>query len=539
MDAFTKLFGNLLVFVYHCFDRIVINGYLEHLSRPELIVHFFRGVLGIRAITKEALSKRTHEYKQWVEAYARNHKIPMQWAEKGVRKEDFVRPCLKKMEKQNRFGVYFIFLSMEQGSTVRSTAPKYPADDPDYRILAMQRSRFTHYYFYIRDEILGPIVIRVATFLPFQTTYYLNGHSFIEGELKRNKIAYRKDDNAFLAVSDAAALQAAADRFSPEIIRKSLDYWTLIVGPKFSQREQKAMNLRRAYYIHQIEYCRNFIFKRNFPIHKLFERSCDLALWRMTAHKISEMFGVRLTRQHQGKLHTGMEQMDHGHHVFRAYWKQAFLKQYEKLLTFLRNEICSNNLANFRLKKSLDNLPAVRERFIEITDRFAGFQAECLNVHVDFPLLQRIALPITHGSSKVPGIKIHDARMIRLMEVLMHVGTRISGWSAKQIHEAVLSSFQLTEKQYGLNQCRYDLRKLKAHALLQRDGKRYAYRLTDKGVQLALLFLFFHKRLCGPLANSRFHHKPDHAAKPDSKLETAYYKADAAIQQIVELLAAA
>jgi len=539
MDAFTKLFGNLLVFVYHCFDRIVINGYLEHLSRPELIVHFFRGVLGIRAITKEALSKRTHEYKQWVEAYARNHKIPMQWAEKGVRKEDFVRPCLKKMEKQNRFGVYFIFLSMEQGSTVRSTAPKYPADDPDYRILAMQRSRFTHYYFYIRDEILGPIVIRVATFLPFQTTYYLNGHSFIEGELKRNKIAYRKDDNAFLAVSDTAALQAAADRLSPEIIRKSLDYWTLIVGPKFSQREQKAMNLRRAYYIHQIEYCRNFIFKRNFPIHKLFERSCDLALWRMTAHKISEMFGVRLTRQHQGKLHTGMEQMDHGHHVFRAYWKQAFLKQYEKLLTFLRNEICSNNLANFRLKKSLDNLPAVRERFIEITDRFAGFQAECLNVHVDFPLLQRIALPITHGSSKVPGIKIHDARMIRLMEVLMHVGTRISGWSAKQIHEAVLSSFQLTEKQYGLNQCRYDLRKLKAHALLQRDGKRYAYRLTDKGVQLALLFLFFHKRLCGPLANSRFHHQPDHAAKPDSKLETAYYKADAAIQQIVELLAAA
>jgi hypothetical protein len=27
-----------------------------------------------------------------------------------------------------------------------------------------------------------------------------------------------------------------------------------------------------------------------------------------------------------------------------------------------------------------------------------------------------------------------------------------------------------------------------------------AYRLTPKGVQVALLFLFFHKRLCGPLA---------------------------------------
>src|ERR1700693_5094832 len=86
MESFTKLFGSLLVFVFHCFDRIVINGYLEHLSRPELGVHFFREVLGIRAITKEALGKRTQEYKQWVEAYARKQKIPMQWAEKGVRK---------------------------------------------------------------------------------------------------------------------------------------------------------------------------------------------------------------------------------------------------------------------------------------------------------------------------------------------------------------------------------------------------------------------------------------------------------------------
>src|SRR5262249_15718437 len=53
-------------------------------------------------------------------------------------------------------------------------------------------------------------------------------------------------------------------------------------------------NLSPFYSIAQIEYCRNFIFKRNFPIHKLFERSCELGLWRLTAHKISEIFGQRL-----------------------------------------------------------------------------------------------------------------------------------------------------------------------------------------------------------------------------------------------------
>ena len=58
-------------------------------------------------------------------------------------------------------------------------------------------------------------------------------------------------------------------------------------------------------------------------------------------------------------------------------------------------------------------------------------------------------------------------------------------------------------------------------------------------MQVALLFLFFHKRLCGPLANSRFHHQPDPQHQPNSKLEAAYHKADKAIENIVELLKAA
>jgi len=139
---------------------------------------------------------------------------------------------------------------------------------------------------------------------------------------------------------------------------------------------------------------------------------------------------------------------------------------------------------------------------------------------------------------RYPGIKIHEARVIRLLEVLLHGGTHVGGWRAKEIHEAVLTTFGLAEKRYRLNQLSY-LRKLKGHGLLKRDGSRYAYRLTTKGVEVALLFLFFHKRLCGPLANSRFHHQPHPQHRPDSRLEAAYHRADAAIQKVVDLLAAA
>jgi len=475
-------------------------------------------------------------------AYTGEYPIPLVLAIRHSAASEYEKSAgtyREKVEGKQCDPLHFIFKSMEQGRTFRITVPKYPTQDPNYRILAHQRSRFTHYYFYIRDEVLGPIIVRVASFFPFHATYWLNGHSFIERELQRAGIGFHKNDNAFLAVDDVAALQAAADRLSPAMIRKQLDYWTLILGPKFSKKERGRLNLSRFYAIAQIEYCRNFIFKRHFPIHKIFERSCEIGLWRLTGNRISEIFGIRLNKRLRGKLATVIDQIEHGHHVFRAYWKNAFLKQYEKFSRFLRNELCSNNLRDFGLKKGLDHLDAVRKRFQIITDRFAGFQAQWLNVHVDFPLLQRLALPITVGSVRYPGIKIHDVRIIRLAEVLLHGGNTVGGWTAKQIHSATLTTFQLSAKTYALNQLRYDLHKLKGHGLLERDGRRYAYRLTPKGLQVALLLLFFHKRLCGPLANSRFHHTPDPAHRPNSKLEAAYHKADKAIDDIVDLLAAA
>jgi hypothetical protein len=312
MEQFTKLFGGLLAFVYHCFDRIVIRGHLPLLTRPENIVHFFRDLHGVAAITKEVLRQRTTEYNQWVDAFARNRRIAIQWAEKGVRKEDYVRPWLRRMERQGRYGVYFILKSMEIGTTFRSTAPKYPTTDLNYRILSRERSRFTHYYFYIRDPELGPIALCVGSFLPFSITYYLNGHHFIEQRLRRAGVQFRKDDNAFLWVADPKALQAAADALSARIIRTRLDYWSLVVGPKFSKKERGAINLSRYYSIQQVEYCRNLIFRRNFPIHKLFERSCDLGLLRLSADRIAQVFGWRLHKRLPGKLSSVLEKIDHG-----------------------------------------------------------------------------------------------------------------------------------------------------------------------------------------------------------------------------------
>jgi hypothetical protein len=50
---------------------------------------------------------------------------------------------------------------------------------------------------------------------------------------------------------------------------------------------------------------------------------------------------------------------------------------------------------------------------------------------------------------------------------------------------------------------------MKVHGLLERIGRNYCYRLSEKSTKPGLMFILFHRRVCGPLAKSLFHHQPD------------------------------
>lgn len=539
MQLFFKLFGPFLQWFYHCFDRIVIRGYLSFLTREANVVYFFREVKGHPVLTKEILRKRTQDYQSWVESYAAKNRIPIQWAEKDVRKKDWLKPFRQAREKAGQFGVYFILRSMEQGSSYAIRHPKYPTQDPNYRILRKQRSRYTHYYFYILDPVAGPMVLRVASFLPFEVTGYFNGHHFIERKLIAQGIKYRKDDNRFCSVSDPQALQTAADTLSGELLQQRIDHWSLVVGPKFSAKERAACDgLHRFYSVSQVEYCRNFIFKRRWPIQSIFRRSCELGIHLLTADRIANVFGQRLTKRIKGKLQTVLERLHDGQPVLRTYCRNSFLKAYQKASTFLRLELVSNNLKDFRLKKSLPHWQAIREHFQELTSRWVGIQAQHLNVHGQLDLLAHLAKPVIQGRTKVAGLKLEHTRVMHLTEVLLQKAHgELGTWTSRRIHQAMLEQFDLKPQDYNLHQLRYDLRKLRLHGLIERIPHTYNYRLCPSGLNPAILLVQLRRRIYGPLASGLLHHRPDPSNSPDSQFERAYLKVEKAFDELVQLLA--
>ena len=96
----------MLVFIDECFavDSVV------SLPADGIAGVRFCDVDGVDAVDREVLSRRTADYQNWVEAFARNHHTPLEWAEKGVRKEDYVARWLRSMVRAQRYGVYFIFI---------------------------------------------------------------------------------------------------------------------------------------------------------------------------------------------------------------------------------------------------------------------------------------------------------------------------------------------------------------------------------------------------------------------------------------------
>ena len=98
VDQLSVVLGQAVQFVYTCWDRIVLNGYLERLQRPEYLVHFFHDVLGIACIEPAVLEQRTNAYKAWVRRITDEQGIPVLSATRGTRKEELVAPYYRRLK---------------------------------------------------------------------------------------------------------------------------------------------------------------------------------------------------------------------------------------------------------------------------------------------------------------------------------------------------------------------------------------------------------------------------------------------------------
>src|SRR5207253_2350371 len=97
VDRLSELLGHAVQFVYTCWDRIVLSGYIERLQRPENLIYFFQDVVGINAIEPAVLEQRANTYKAWVRRITDERVLWLAWSRHSNRMR-FGTPDLPKPE---------------------------------------------------------------------------------------------------------------------------------------------------------------------------------------------------------------------------------------------------------------------------------------------------------------------------------------------------------------------------------------------------------------------------------------------------------
>jgi hypothetical protein len=379
---------------------------------------------------------------------------------------------------------------------------------------------------------MGNMCIRVASYLPFKITVYLNGHSYIERYLKNNygrKALYKKRDNAFLNIEDVNKLFEAKEHFTADLIRERVNHWLEIIGPKLEKHP-----MRYDYFIDQIEYCRNFVFKSHSYLSELFKRSCELSLQLISTDSVRQIFASKAKEEDISKR---LNRIEEGYYVFKAWFKRCSVKQYRKYSNFLRYELTCNHLPDMKIKKALEHMPEFKEKAEEVLDRYSETEASMMNCHADVDYFITHSLPVMVGQTKIAGLHVYQQRINRMLEVLLHDNRSIGQWKSMDVRNKILENFEVPETEYSRNQVIYDIRKLRAHGLVEKLHRGNRYRLTSYGVKVALAFTLMRKRIYGPLHYSLFDNQPDHNMSTGSKLERMYRRLDNELNEIQDYLA--
>jgi len=126
----------------------------------------------------------------------------------------------------------------------------------------------------------------------------------------------------------------------------------------------------------------------------------------------------------------------------------------------------------------------LQEKLATTNERCLARQAELLASTVDTGQPAALAQPTVVGQRRIHGLKLHDDRVIRVLETLLHPAAFAADWTTRDLHTRILARHHLAESDYRLSQLRYDLGKLRAKGLVERVRKSRRYRLTPLGLKL-------------------------------------------------------
>jgi hypothetical protein len=523
MNQFMHHHRQSIRFGYSCFDRILCNGIIQPLQNGWNVRDFFerRG----QAVDKKFLVAMSVKYHHWVAQEAAAQAIDIVEPEKEVRREELVQPYFERL--QGRHGLAVILRCREP----ERIAVCYSKCD---NFVELARRWVKLYYFYIQHPQCGRMFLRVCPHFPFNVCCYLNGHDWLATRLAAEGIAFCKRDNAFTACDDPDRLQQLADAFAPQDITAAAQELLQRFIPRLREPDWPH-GLQHRWFMSQVEYCHNLIFRERAVLDRLFARLLDHNRWLGQPDKVATIFRrCRAFRpwKTEGRVKVSML----GTPVISTGFNSTSIKQYVREHTLLRSEATSFRLADLSMPKNIQNLPKVRKLFAASIERYHNAQQDILETYVDRGQMDKLRQPtVSANGRRTPGMRLDDPRLLAVLHALTAFVYLLGKgcFRTKDLLDGVRKT--LAQPTYTLSQLRYDLGKLRGKGLIERLLHTQTYRLTDQAYRLAVLYLKLYHRMYAPLTAGILEpYAPDNSV-PNSrriKMDRLYAAVDQALKKL-------
>jgi len=436
-----------IVGVLGCFDRLIVTGTLpdcchagamqaELVRRKMPFFDYGKLVNPLRNMLHENAQRLAREAGIEIEAVRKP---------KTFRKEARIAEILEK--RGDRPGLVHIFSAPESCTCFKPWHNKATGKTS----MQVSSGRCAHFYFYFIDELLGLCYLRVQTWAPFRLQFYCNGHNWLAGLLRRAKIPFTQQDNAFVEIAGFARAQELADAFDPGVLHRRLDKLAQLYCPV-----QQEFPSGWHWSIMQVEYATDIIFRRPECLKPLYECLTRRAIHTVKADDIATFLGRNgLNPNYQGEGGSRYNLLIEGSRL-RHSLGHTSIKMYDKFNHVLRIETTTSDVGFFKhhrqvehrngsvtmenapVQKTIYSLGIVRELLAAANRRYLDFISALEDDSTGRRSLDQVARPVRDEAGRPHrGINFFHEPDLALMLAVLRGEHTVSGLTARRLRRQV------------------------------------------------------------------------------------------------------
>ena len=486
-----------------CLDRIYLNGYVPLLQGGGGAAYFFRNIRGNPVPSSALIAPMTRAFVADIERYARDHGIDLIRFEKGKRKDDMTQDYLRKWHGSE--GVLYIGKAQERARVVRTEKRRDPETGLSSPWLVTSTAMVNYYYVYFVDEDFGPGFLKFCSYFPYNAKLCVNGHEYLKRQLARRGIAFEALDNGILECAEPERMQEIAWQVTSWRLDALFRKWLARLPHPFTAAD-RARGIRYDMSILQAECTLTQVFDR--PLHGrvLFEEVLRENLDLGRPDHVQLIFNRRVTRRTPSRYRTRVitDGVTPSLHVD---YKRSRIKQYFKEGRALRTETVINDTYDFCIGRRLKNLEDLKEIGFAADRRLLDVQRISHDCPVGQEAFVDLHRPAVIDNRRVSALRFGDPRTQAMLAVMLLFVFLPMGFSNRQVREHVQTLLCAETGQYGASQATYDLRRLRMRGLIERLPRSHRYRVTERGLRVAVCYCRIYRRTLNPALAAVFDDK--------------------------------